>query len=220
MLSHPRLGSWFFLGEILTDAELDIDVGPVRGTCGCCTRCLDACPTSAFEDAYVLDARRCISYLTIELRGPIPRALRPSIGNWIFGCDVCNDVCPYNRRAAARAGGRAATPDRQWAAPRLLDLIGLGEQEFRARFEGTALTRAKRRGFVRNVCVALGNWGSRSAVAPLARALHDEEPLVRGHAAWALGRLGGSAARDALDLARRRESDAWVRDEIVAALGD
>ena len=184
--------------------------------CGRCTRCLDACPTNAFVGPHILDARRCISYLTIELRGPIPRELRPLMGNWVFGCDVCQEVCPYNRAApvvddaSALSGARrtrisanseprpapgevegAAVLD---AAPPLLELLTLDEAAFRARFRGTAVLRTKRRGLVRNACVAAGNWGDPAAIPALSHLLADAEPLIRGHAAWALGRIGGEVA--------------------------
>lgn len=218
MLIHPRWGAWLFLGAILVDVDLALDDEPSGGTCGRCTRCLVACPTDAFPAPYVLDARRCISYLTIELKGPIPAALRPGIGNRVFGCDICNEVCPWNKRTARRAGDPDLGPDLEVAAPRLLDLVALSESAFRARFGGTAVARPRRRGLVRNVCVALGNWGSPEAVPALAGALADAEPLVRGHAAWALGRIGTPAARRSLAAARGREGDAWVRSEVEGAL--
>ena len=163
---------------------------PAFAGCGRCTRCLDACPTGAFVAPYVLDARRCISYLTIELRGPIPLDLRPCMGNWVFGCDVCQEVCPYNRAAPA-ATWPALAPDRGRATLPLLDLLALGEEDFRVRFRGASVLRAKRRGLVRNACVAAGNCGDPATVPILARLLEDSEPLVREHAAWALARIGG-----------------------------
>jgi epoxyqueuosine reductase len=165
----------------------------------------------------VLDARRCISYLTIELRGFIPHDLRAPMGNWVFGCDVCQAVCPYNRIALPPASNRAI-PDVDRVAPRLAELLTLDETAFRARFRGTAILRAKRRGLVRNACVAAGNSGDRSLVPVLAHLLSDAEPLVRGHAAWALGRLGGASARRALAATRRSEADPVVQHELAAAL--
>jgi epoxyqueuosine reductase len=166
----------------------------------------------------VLDARRCISYLTIELRGPIPHELRPLMGNWVFGCDLCQVVCPYNRRFA-RPGRLAALQTRpEMVAPKLLDLLALDEQGFRQRFRGSPVLRAKRRGLLRNVCVALGNWGDSAAVPGLVEALHDEEALVRGHAAWSLGRIATPEARKALQGAAERELDGYVRDEIGRTL--
>ena len=218
MLIHPRWGAWLFLGEILLDVALDHDAPDSRGTCGACTRCLDACLTDAFPEPYVLDARRCISYLTIELKGPIPRALRPLMGNRIFGCDICNEVCPWNKRFARPIVEPAFQPHPDHVAPRLLDLIGLDDDAFRKRFRDSPIKRAKRRGLLRNVAVALGNWGDPVAVPALTRALHDHEPLIRGHAAWALGQIESARARRALEEALAVEEDDYTRDEIGAAL--
>ncbi len=218
LLIHPKQGSWFFLGEILVDVELSYDEPIKAGGCGSCTRCQVACPTAAFSGPYVLDARRCISYLTIELKGPIPRELRPLMGNHIYGCDVCQEVCPWNRKF-----GQFAPPDRFNArddrvAPALLGLIALDDDGFRERFRHSPIKRAKRRGLLRNVAVALGNWGDPRAIPALANALHDHEPLIRGHAAWALGRIGGDTARAALEQRRSVENDSWVLEEIELAL--
>lgn len=218
-LIHPRLGSWLFLGELLLSVKLaPLDQGVQHGTCGRCSRCLDACPTAALVAPYALDARRCISYLTIELRGPMPRALRSLIGNRIFGCDICQQVCPWNRRFARPAPEPAFQPRPDGIAPRLLDLVGLDDQGFRQRFRGNPLKRAKRRGLLRNVCVALGNWGDPEALPALARALHDAEPLIRGHAAWALGRLPAEEALPTLERGLATETDEWVREELGMAL--
>jgi epoxyqueuosine reductase len=181
--------------------------------CGTCTRCIAACPTAAIEPrGYTMDPRRCISYLTIEHRGPIPRALRPRLENWIFGCDLCQDPCPWNRDAHDTAGADELTPH-------LPTLLALDAAAFRTRFGATAVARAKRRGLLRNVAVALGNTGNPDAVPPLARALAGEpEPLVRAHAAWSLGRLGGTHARHALEAARHADPDPTVREEIDSAL--
>jgi epoxyqueuosine reductase len=218
-LIHPRLGSWLFLGEIIVDLELDYD-SPVKNIgCGTCTRCLAACPTDAFFAPYVLDSRRCISYLTIELKGSIPRSLRPLMGNRIFGCDECQDVCPWPRRFARPAAERAFyPPDLNHAAPPLLDLIGLTPARFKERFKGTPILRARRKGLLRNVAVALGNWGDPTAVPALVGALTDPEPLVRGHAAWALGRIDAPSAQRALEAQLKIESDSTVRQEISHAL--
>jgi epoxyqueuosine reductase len=218
-LIHPRMGSWLFLGEIILDLELECDTPIGHVGCGSCTRCLSACPTDAFAAPYVLDARRCISYLTIELRGGIPRELRGAMGNRIFGCDDCQDVCPWPLRFARPTAERGFYPvDHDRAAPRLLDLIGLDEKQFRERFRGTPIRRAGRRGLLRNVAVALGNWGDEAAVPALAAALDDVEPLVRSHAARALGQLPARGARRALDARRKIESDISVRTEIVDSL--
>lgn len=159
------------------------------GTCGACTRCLAACPTDAFPAPYILDSNRCISYLTIELKGSIPPQLRPLMGNWIFGCDVCQSVCPWPRRFAQPTRADFLRFDPEGAIPRLLDLITLSDDGFRARFRRTPLWRAKRRGLLRNVAVALGNWGDPQAIPALRRALDDPEPLIREHAAWALAQI-------------------------------
>ena len=174
-------------------------------------RCVTACPTGALEQGYTMDPRRCISYLTIEHRSAIPVALRPALENWIFGCDVCQEACPWNHAPDEGETNEAL-------APHLPALLALDADGFRARFGRTAVARAKRRGLLRNVAVALGNSGNRDAVPALAAALADPEPLVRGHAAWALGRLGGRAARDALTRAVRHEPDADARAEIESAL--
>jgi epoxyqueuosine reductase len=167
---------------------------------------------------HVLDARRCISYLTVELRGAIPHELRPLMGNWIFGCDLCQVVCPYNRRFARPSRLAALHARPEMVAPKLLDLLALDEAGFRQRFRGSPVLRAKRRGLLRNVCVALGNWADPAAVPALVEALHDEELLVRGHAAWALGRIETPAAQQALEAAVEAELDDYVRDEIGRAL--
>jgi epoxyqueuosine reductase len=159
------------------------------GTCGACTRCLETCPTRAFPAPYVLDGNRCISYLTIELKRSIPVELRSLMGNWIFGCDVCQSICPWPRRFAQPTRLNFLHFDPEYAAPKLLDLIGLRDDEFRTRFRRTPLWRARRRGLLRNVAVALGNWGSPRAIPALKRALDDPEPLIRKHAAWALTQI-------------------------------
>ncbi len=210
-----RYGSWVYLGEILTDVALPPD-RPTRRNCGRCTACLEGCPTGALVAPGVIDNPRCISFLTIENRGPIPRELRPLIGDWIFGCDICQEVCPVNHRAEPAAAGPPAVEPR----PALIPLLRLGEEEFRRRFRHTALARAKRRGLVRNVAVALGNAGDPAAVPALREALCDEDPLVRGHVAWALGRIGGPEARRHLLGALASEADAWVRSEIAQALAE
>ena len=220
-LIHPRLGSWIFLGELLLTIELPPRRGEsaIRPYCGHCTRCLDSCPTAALVAPHTLDARRCISYLTIELKGPIPRELRPLMGNRIFGCDICQEVCPWNQRFARPTAEPAFQPRSDNIAPHLLELIALDEQGFRRRFQDSPVKRSKRRGLLRNVAVALGNWGDPAAVPALTRALNDAEPLIRGHAAWALGRIAAGKARSALQQALRNESDEWVREELHLALG-
>lgn len=284
-------GSWVFLGEILTELELAADA-PLRANCGSCDLCLRACPTGAIVAPYVVESNRCISYLTIEHRGIIPRALRPLMGAWIFGCDICQEVCPPNRRpgvpahsefrpgatllpmynptgnavvslAAVPAGAAGVSPapavpsetadasslavqlaradstpsykqraafsekdvtpdttgDPSLAAPELIPLLDISQEEFTRRFSKTPIKRAKREGLQRNVAIALGNSGDRAAVPALARALREAAPVVRAHAAWALGRLGGPAATQALRGALTAETDETVREELAAALG-
>jgi epoxyqueuosine reductase len=211
-------GSWCFLGEIITDLDLPTD-RPAANHCGTCVRCIAACPTGAITAPYQVDARRCISYLTIEHDGPIPIELRPAIGTRIFGCDDCQEVCPWNRFATPTALPEfAERPDQQ--TPELIPLLALDDPAFRERFAGTALRRAGRDRFVRNTAVALGNVGDARAVPALSQALHrDSAPMVRGHAAWALGRIGGSEAHDSLRRALDRERDPGARMEIEYALG-
>jgi epoxyqueuosine reductase len=235
-------GSWVFLAEIVTNLELEPDA-PLKSNCGTCERCLHACPTGAFVAPYVLDNTRCISFLTIELRGSIPLHLRPLMGNHIFGCDICQEVCPVNLIAVERLkrAGRfgAAQPEgaagmalasempgspfqpreQVGSSPALLPLLKLDEEQFRERFRHSPIKRAKRRGLLRNVCVALGNLGDPAAVPALSATLRDEpEPLVRGHAAWALGRIGGAGARAALVQALTTEQDETVILELRCAL--
>ena len=235
-LITPGLGSWTVLAglmipEKLETGSLKLEAGNTRRQadqgCGRCTRCLDACPTRAFVAPHVLDARRCISYLTIELRGPIPCELRPLMGNWVFGCDVCQEMCPYNRQTKHTSAAADQYGDLRLSASSAVgirarvsvsELLALDDAGFRARFRGTPVLRAKRRGLVRNACIAAGNAGDAALVPALVSLLTDAEPLIRGHAAWALGRLGGAEALRALDKATAVESDPWVREEIVLSI--
>jgi len=186
-LVSRALGNWFLIGEILTQADLPPDP-PERNRCGRCTRCMDACPTGALPAPFTLDARRCISYLTIELKGAIPEELRPLVGHRIFGCDDCLAACPWNRFAAeARLLAPYQRPD--LAFPRLADWLALDEPGFKALFKGTPLLRTKRRGLLRNVAVALGNTGTPDDLPALERAAADPEPLVAEHATWAIQRI-------------------------------
>jgi epoxyqueuosine reductase len=186
-LLHPEHGSWFFLGEIVTDVGMAPDL-PRTDMCGTCTACLDACPTQAFPEPFVLDATRCISYLTIELKGAMPEELRPGVGRQVFGCDICQDVCPWNRKRR-RSGGAAFEPRDGLLSPALEELADLDPAAFAARFRRTPVKRAKRRGLLRNVAVALGNTGDPSKRPILEKLATDEDPLVREHAEWALRRL-------------------------------
>lgn len=192
-LISRQLGNWIFLAEILTRVHLEPD-RPGRNHCGSCSRCLEACPTRAIVAPFELDARRCISYLTIENKGPIPVALRPLMGDRIYGCDDCLAVCPWNRFAReARMMASESRPDLHRAD--LLELLRLDDAGFKARFSGTPILRAKRRGLLRNVCVALGNSGDPSALPALEKAAGDAEPLIAEHAAWAIHRLQNPADR-------------------------
>jgi epoxyqueuosine reductase len=196
MLIAPGLGSYVVLGELLVDADLAVTApeSPPKPRCGSCTACLDACPTRAFTDAYVLDARRCISYLTIEHHGAIPVELRAAIGTWIFGCDVCQEVCPFNAGGGETPAAELRPRSIDHALPDLAKLARARTNQLRQLVKRTALRRVPRRVLLRNVAVALGNTGSPDAIDPLAHLLRDSEPLVRGHAAWALGELGADAA--------------------------
>jgi epoxyqueuosine reductase len=193
-LIHRELGNWFFLAEILTTLDLAPDA-PEKNRCGTCARCLAACPTQAITAPFELDARRCISYLTIELKGDIPVELRPAIGNRIYGCDDCLAVCPWNRFARAGALLKAhARADLD--QPALLDLLALDEAGFRRKFAGTPILRTKRRGLLRNVCVALGNCGDTGALPALERAAQDPEPLISRHARWAIDRINARGQQE------------------------
>jgi epoxyqueuosine reductase len=221
-LLQPRSGSWFFLSEILLDLELPADNREIKISCGSCHRCIDACPTDAFPAPYQLDSRKCISYLTIENKGAIPRELRAAIGDWVFGCDVCQDVCPFNRFAS----------DTRWpefrpeagVGPRL-DLVEVlsiaSDGEFRVRFRGTPLTRPKRRGLLRNAAVVAANVGATAAV-PLVieRIENDPEPLIRSHCLWALSQLNPKRAAPIAERALKSDPDALVREEAEMVLSD
>ena len=216
-LIHWRSGSWYFLAEVLVNIALESDTPELRGSCGTCTRCIEACPTDAIVEPNLLDSRLCISYLTIELKESIPKALRPEIGNWIFGCDICQEVCPWNSKAVSTTEPGFQPRDGN-LAPKLLSLVGMTQEAFSRRFKGSPIKRAKRRGFLRNVLVAIGNWGSQRAVPALRDALADDEPLVRSHAAWALGRIGGDAAKRTLQKRLTVETEQDVITEIQDAL--
>jgi epoxyqueuosine reductase len=188
MLLNKHLGSCFFIGALLLDLELEPDAPHETSHCGTCTACLDACPTQAFTAPGQLDARRCISYLTIELRGPVSDDLRSQMGDWLFGCDICQEVCPWNRKAPpGKEPAFAPRPDLEAADP--VDLLGLSEEEFRRRFRGTALMRTKRRGLLRNAALVLGNRGDPASLPVLEKARLDPEPVVREAAEWAIQRI-------------------------------
>lgn len=214
-LVSRRLGSWSFLGAIFTTLDLAPDA-PESDHCGDCRRCLDVCPTAAFPAPYQLDARRCISYLTIEHAGPIDRDLRPLLGNRIYGCDDCLAVCPWNKFAQSAHQSRAYLPRAELLQPRLTDLVGLDEAGFRRLFAGSPIKRTGRARFLRNVLIALGNGGDRTAVPAILPLLGDPAPLIRGAAVWALSRLLPPAELSALRSAD--DPDPQVTDEWQAAL--
>ncbi len=215
MLLNKQAGSWFFLAALLIDEVLEYDAPHNTSHCGTCRACLDACPTNAFVAPYVLDARRCISYLTIELDGPVPLHLRESMGDWVFGCDICQDVCPWNNKAA-RSSVDAFRPSEDMNPLDLCGLFQLSDEDFRKRFRKTPLWRPRRRGILRNAAIVLGNQGNPASVSALTLGLHDIEPLVRGSSAWALGRIGN--CQHLLSAQLEKESDSMVRDEIGQAL--
>jgi epoxyqueuosine reductase len=239
MLLNPKHGSYLFLATLLVELEFDeLDAPFERDHCGTCNACVDACPTGALlgrdeNGAPVIDARRCISYLTIEHRGAIPRELRPLIGNRIFGCDICQSVCPFNNdRFVQITDERDFRPDWRQAEnrpqvpgdlpgtelPSLVELMRMTQEEWDVWTRGSAIRRAGYAGFKRNVAVALGNWGSPEAVPAIMRALEDQEPLIRGHAAWALGRIGTEEAMSALRGRGVIEESTAVLEEIATAL--
>ena len=215
-LINPQAGSHFLLAEILLGIELPPDEPFTSDQCGSCTRCIEACPTNCILPNRTIDANRCISYLTIEEKGSLPKNLRSQIGNWVFGCDVCQQVCPWNQRfATAPLGQRMvrprfmARPGR--AAPFLKDEMALTPQAFNRKFKGSPVKRTKRRGYLRNVAVAIGNAGNPDGIPALKVALDDPEPMIRSHAAWALGKIGGEQASQTL------ESGAAIRARKICA---
>ncbi len=220
---HRQLGSWFLLGEIFTTAELEVDE-PAENHCGACTACIDICPTRAITAPYVVDARLCISYLTIEYDGFIAQRLRPLMGNRIYGCDDCQLICPWNNQAirTERWPDDLLKPKKENNLPDLASLLRLDDEGFRRRFRKSPVRRARRRGLLRNVCIAMGNSADAGFIPELMRALHDDEPLVRGHAAWALGQLadrgGDDAVADALERLRDNEKEYDVREEFRLAI--
>ena len=211
-------GSWFFLAELLVDVPLETNLPFTRVDCGTCTICIEACPTEAIIANRTVDARLCISYLTIELKGAIPVELRPKMSNMIFGCDICQEVCPWNQNAS-KSPESGLLPRPENVAPELTELMKLDQSAFKKRFRKSPIKRTKRRGLLRNVAVALGNWAHESAIPALSLGLQDSEPLVRSHAAWALGRISASQAKINLKAARITEKDPAVLEEIEAALG-
>ena len=227
----PSHGSWVFLGQVVTNIDLTPDQ-PLAKSCGSCTLCIEACPTGAIVQPYVLDNPRCISHLTIENRGPIPVEFRPAMADWVLGCDICQDVCPVNRKAtpamapvpllqpqiAIMTGGEASPSAPEADLIDLAEVLQMTEDDFRTRFANSPVKRAKLTGLQRNACVALGNSGNSAAVPVLLVALGHAESLIRGHAAWALGQLNTALAREGLETALGLETNPWVKAELEAAL--
>jgi len=217
-LINPRFGSYIFLSEILLDLKFKRDEPYTFDRCGTCTRCLDACPTQCILPNRTLDARRCISYLTIELKGNIPEELRSQIGDRVFGCDICQEVCPWNKSHAKRAGDPAFAPRTDIPRLDLIAEMGLTKEIFSAKYSGRPLKRVKRAGHLRNVAVCSGNSHEFAVIPALGRGLLDPEPIVRLHAAWALGEIGGEQARSLLIEAEDHEHDPAVQEAIRLAL--
>lgn len=219
LLLNRQTGSLFFLAAILLDQTLLYDAPHATDHCGTCTACLDACPTDAFVEPHVLDATRCISYLTIELRDPIPRALRPGIGDWLFGCDVCQDVCPWNRKAPV-SDVAEFHPQAGNNPVELRALFDLNDEAFRTRFRKSPLWRPRRRGILRNAAIVLGNQPAEASIAALRKGLDDTEELIRGASAWALGRHEFPGVAEILKRRLEIEPAVDVREEIELALKD
>jgi epoxyqueuosine reductase len=211
LVIHPQLGSWFFLAAILTDVALDYDDPFPTDHCGTCRACLDACPTDAFPQPYVLDATRCISYLTIELREMLPERLRNEVGDWVFGCDICQEVCPWNRRSPTSSEADFEPVDLLRPLD-LCTLFGLSDDDFRRLFRRTPLWRAKRRGLLRNAAIVLGNQRHRAARPALEQGLNDQEPWVRAACLWALRQILGTTSDQRLDRRRQQETGLLVNE--------
>jgi epoxyqueuosine reductase len=219
MLINPKRGSFLFLGALFVDVELEADESFAEEHCGTCHRCIDACPTSAILEGGVLDATRCIAYLTIEKRGAIPAEWRPAIGTLVYGCDICQDVCPWNVRFASEAKDPELTTGSLEGSPDPVALLRMDTADFQRRFGGTAVTRAGRQGLSRNAAIALGNRAAPGDAEALAECLaRDPDPVVRAHAAWGLGAIGTPETLDALRARALDERDEMVLEEIREAL--
>ena len=216
LLINKTAGSWFFLAALLLDVPLQYDEPMVTNHCGTCTACIDACPTDAFVQPHVLDATQCISYLTIEHRTAVPTALRSKMQDWILGCDICQEVCPVNRDVSRSSD--ADLKPKMVSSLELIPLLSLTQEEFSSRFKNRPIKRAKLEGLKRNACVALGNAKHISAVSALGRVLLEDTNIVKQHAAWALGRIGGMDAKSILSEALATESDHDVQREIILAI--
>lgn len=218
-LINPHHGSYFFLAEIFLSCELKPDPPFTLDLCGSCSRCIEACPTNCILPNRTLDAGQCISYLTIENKGAVPPELRPKMQDWVFGCDICQTVCPWNDRFSDQTAGFGFNPRAGVAHPRLRELLALEPPEFNQQFKNSPLQRTRRRGLLRNAAITAGNLANRDDVPALANLLfHEPEPLARAHAAWALGMIKAAAARAALEDAAKTETDLTVLQEIRAAL--
>ncbi len=214
----PTHGSWVFLSQVITDLYLKPD-SPLKKTCGNCVKCIDDCPTGAIVAPYVIDNEKCISYLTIELRGVIPRKLRTLMGDWIFGCDICQDVCPVNKKASQ--GNLDAFHQRPgFSTPDLVEILNMDQAEFSTKYKDSPIKRAKLVGLKRNACIALGNNGDPNAITALSTALKTTENVVRIHAAWALGMIGGKNSLEVLEEALLSEEDQDTIDEIQMSIGE
>ncbi|MDC0035744.1 tRNA epoxyqueuosine(34) reductase QueG [Chloroflexi bacterium] len=211
-------GSWVFLSQVITDLYLKPDL-PLKKTCGNCVSCIDDCPTGAIVAPYVIDNKKCISYLTIELRGAIPRKLRPLVGDWIFGCDICQDVCPVNRKAS-KSNQDAFKQRPGFSTPELVEILFMNQTGFSKKYKNSPIKRTKLLGLKRNACIALGNNGDFNSIPALSRVLKTEESLVRIHAAWALGRIGGEKAITALESALYFEIDPETVEEIRLSIAE
>tara|TARA_B100000945_G_scaffold321424_1_gene335917 strand:+ start:4569 stop:5714 length:1146 start_codon:yes stop_codon:yes gene_type:complete len=213
---NAKFGSWVFLSQVILDVDLVKD-SPLNKTCGSCVRCIDACPTGAINDSYEIDTQKCISYLTIELRGKIPINLRSLMGDWVFGCDICQDVCPVNRKA--QKGNSIEFQQRPgFSTPDLIHILKMDQDEFSKTYKNSPVKRTKLIGLKRNACVALGNNKNPDAVPSLREILIDESNLLKSHAAWALGQIGGIEAMDCLKRAAKNEENADVLKEIYLAI--
>jgi epoxyqueuosine reductase len=218
MILVPRRSSWVMLGDLVVDIDIDHDI-PLKPKCGRCTRCLDICPTGALVDEYVLHTPSCISFLTIELRGPIPTAIRAQMRDWVFGCDMCQEICPYTKAAYPEDEPTFRPASIDHAYPPLHWLLTMNEEHFRAEFSGTAVMRAKWEGMTRNAAVAIGNTGSSADLELLERAVTTHAlPIVRGHAAWAMYRLDPVGSKSTLQRISKQETDSYVLDEINSLL--
>jgi epoxyqueuosine reductase len=212
-------GSWILLGSIITDLKLTPDK-VLKKNCGSCTTCIDLCPTGAIVGPYVLDSRKCISYLTIELKGIIPRNLRTAIGSWIFGCDICQDVCPVNKGIPNTTVSEFSPRNTNYTIAELLNFLDFNQDNFSKKFKNSPIKRAKLEGLKRNVCIALGNSQNIKAIPKLKKVLKEETYIIKIHAAWALGQIGGTTAYKTLQNAYMQEKNEGVKQEISLSLKD